>query len=178
LLSEAFVISDKTKRIAALKELVKKAPNTTAAAIAVIAEQLLASPAQSDPARVAPVTSTQDPLSSSHDASRDACSEPALPGVNWQGCYLRGARLNSVDLTGAYLTGADLKAAALWEADLRGASLTGTNLRGANLRGANLTNANLTKADLTGANLRGADLTGATWVDGRRCAEGSVGECK
>jgi len=52
---------------------------------------------------------------------------------------------------------------------------------------ANLQNANLLDADLSNANLRGANLSGAIlikarfdnaiWVDGRRCGEGSIGDC-
>ena len=59
-----------------------------------------------------------------------------------------------------------------------GCGLTGANLTGAYLYGAYLIEADLTGADLSGANLSGADLSLATWVDGRDCAQGSIGECK
>ncbi len=36
---------------------------------------------------------------------------------------------------------------------------------------------NLTRANLGGADLSGADLAWAIWIDGRQCAEGSIGEC-
>jgi uncharacterized protein YjbI with pentapeptide repeats len=82
------------------------------------------------------------------------------------------------DLNDADLTGADLKNARLKEAKLSNANLTGADLSGAGLRRAILNNANLTNANLTGALLADADLSGATWVDGRKCAQGSTGECK
>jgi uncharacterized protein YjbI with pentapeptide repeats len=37
---------------------------------------------------------------------------------------------------------------------------------------------NLTGANLDGANLAGAYLSGAIWVDGKKCHEGSKGECR
>ncbi|SMP62655.1 Pentapeptide repeat-containing protein [Desulfonatronum zhilinae] len=85
---------------------------------------------------------------------------------------------NGCDLSGALLYGEDLSGAGLV-----GAKLDAAQMQGANLSGANLTGANLHQADLTGANLSGAILTNTnliwtTWTDGRRCAEGSIGECK
>jgi uncharacterized protein YjbI with pentapeptide repeats len=82
------------------------------------------------------------------------------------------------DLSGALLYGEDLSGADLVGANLFGAQLPGANLSEANLTGANLHQANLGGADLSGANLTGANLAWATWTDGRRCAEGSIGECK
>jgi uncharacterized protein YjbI with pentapeptide repeats len=52
-------------------------------------------------------------------------------------------------------------------------NLSGTELSNANLRGADLEYANLEGADLTEAN-----MTYAYWTGGRKCAEGSIGECK
>ncbi len=91
---------------------------------------------------------------------------------------LKTKECKSCDLSGALLYGADLS-----EADLRGANLLAAQMQGANLSGANLTGANLHQADLTGANISGAILTNAnliwaTWSDGTRCAEESIGECK
>ena len=56
--------------------------------------------------------------------------------------------------------------------DLSGASLRETNLSGANLTMANLSGANLSKSYMSGAK-----LNGATWTDGSKCQEGSVGQC-
>jgi len=81
------------------------------------------------------------------------CNAPSALQVKWQGC----------DKAGYLLAGADL----------RGADLTG-----ANLSGANLSYASLEGARLDGANLQGTILSGATWTDGRKCAEGSVGSCR
>ena len=63
-------------------------------------------------------------------------------------------------------------------ADLRDAQLINVDLSGANLRYADLRQANLTGAHLQGADLTGARLDGAIWVDGRRCADGSEGQCR
>ena len=47
-----------------------------------------------------------------------------------------------------------------------------------NLVDAKLGGAELEGADITGAMFSSADLGGATWIDGRTCAAGSVGECR
>lgn len=85
---------------------------------------------------------------------------------------LIGARLEKANLKGIDLSGADLRGAELEEADLRGANLTNANLKNSDLEGANLKD-----AVITGANFHGAELEYAIWVDGRVCAEGSVGGC-
>ncbi len=59
-----------------------------------------------------------------------------------------------------------------------GCDLTYAKLAGANLAGADLESAELGGAYLSGANLSWAKLSMANWIDGRRCAKGSIGECK
>ncbi|MEI6153145.1 MAG: pentapeptide repeat-containing protein [Deltaproteobacteria bacterium] len=71
------------------------------------------------------------------------------------------------DLSGADLTGADLQTA----------NLSGANLSGTNLSNAWLIDANLSKAKITKAIFDGATLDGATWTDGKKCVDGSMGEC-
>jgi len=135
-------------------------------------------------------------------AERDCGAAPA-PAVNWSGCEMPGrmlrhadlsrANLSSVKLTGADLQAAQLRAADLSNANLGDVDLSGVNMRAANLKGALLNGANLSLSDLRdadfgqanfqGANLTGAKLNGvklgrAIWVDGRVCADGSVGECR
>jgi hypothetical protein len=130
------------------------------------------------------------------------CLAPAGPGVNWSYCRKGGLDLRGVDLSGsvlmstdfmaahlsgARLSGADLDYADMRRADLRRSDLTRASLVGAilqesRLEGASLAGANLTYADLRGSSLEGVSLEGvqlgrAVWVDGRVCAEGSVGEC-
>jgi len=81
-----------------------------------------------------------------------ACSDPAAKFVDWSYCNKSKANLTGADLFGSNLTGADLS-----DADFTGASLY--------------------EANLTGAYLDDAILNGAIWIDGRVCAEGSIGTC-
>lgn len=131
------------------------------------------------------------------------CAAAPAPAVDWSYCSLEGVRLPRADLrradlrstdlrgaelSGARLAGADLSYASLGTADLRGADLAHARLVGTGLGGADLRGADLARADLAYANLRGARLTGARlkgakldqaiWVNGRVCAEGSVGVCR
>ncbi len=85
-----------------------------------------------------------------------------------------------------------LSRAKLEEADMQGMDLRGRDFSHAELEGANFENADLSRAifkhaDLEEANFKGAKITGtifkgaklgfATWVDGRICAEDSLGSC-
>jgi hypothetical protein len=99
------------------------------------------------------------------------------PKCDLAGANLSGAKLNRADLSETNLRNADLS----W-ANLNGAGLVGTDLSNADLSNANLSwsdlrGANLTEATLTRANLTGAKLGGATWTDGRKCPESSMGGC-
>ncbi|MEW5892060.1 MAG: pentapeptide repeat-containing protein [Pseudomonadota bacterium] len=120
------------------------------------------------------------------------------PGVNWAGCDKTAANLRGAPLRHSRLDRSKLDEADLQQADLSFASLAGASLRAANLEAAVLRAADFTDADLTGANLGASDLSYATfsgarlegvrlegarldkaaWVDGRICAEGSVGACR
>jgi uncharacterized protein YjbI with pentapeptide repeats len=82
------------------------------------------------------------------------------------------------DLSAADLSRANLSGANLFDAKLLSADLSGANLSGADLGEANLTRADLSGADLSGADLGRAVLSGAYWVDGRKCARGSIGDCE
>ncbi len=126
------------------------------------------------------------------------CAMPASDGVNWSRCDKRGlrqaslrarnARMEKVRLDDAHLEGADLAYAILTGASLRNVQLRGSNLLGVELTGADFSGADLAGADLQYAVLKGANLGGtrldtarldkATWVDGRICAEGSLGLCR
>lgn len=130
------------------------------------------------------------------------CATPPAPAVNLSRCALDGLVATGLDLSGAVLNNASLaggrlERAVLERADLRfanlaaaqlgyaraaGAQLKGANLRAVDLAYADLRNADLSYADLTGAVLGGAVLDGARldhaiWVDGKRCAPGSLGAC-
>lgn len=80
--------------------------------------------------------------------------------------------------------GCDLSKANLANIDFYGANLQGANLQGANLSGAVFADANLNEANLTGAttnkdtSFSGAKLSNATWMDGKKCGNNSIGKCK
>ena len=106
-----------------------------------------------------------------------------LSSAGAQMAILTNANLNSANLSSAMLTGANLSSANLHGANLSNADLIGANLSSADLYSANLSNANFKRANLSGANINGANLCGAifdhaTWIDGDKCREGSIGMCK
>ncbi|MEN6585690.1 MAG: pentapeptide repeat-containing protein [Sulfuricella sp.] len=112
-----------------------------------------------------------------------SCSKAAASGVNWSGCDKQGVLLRGVDLAGGNLDYADLSHAVLSGSRLDRASLIGTKLSAADLSNVSMRNADLSNADLSAANLESVNLTGALldhaiWVDGRVCAEGSLGQCR
>jgi len=81
------------------------------------------------------------------------------------------------DLSKADISNANLKEANLKGANLNGANLNGTDLRSAFLNGANLSGVNLKAALIEKAYMNGANLSNATWTDGDKCLEGSIGTC-
>lgn len=138
----------------------------------------------------------------SRSAARPDCAAPPAVAVNWSNCNREGLRaagadfrraqvdnadLRGADLHGAVLDMANLAYTNLSSSDLRFASLLGARLVGAGLRNADLSHARFDNADLSFVDLRGANIDGALfrgarldkaiWVDGRVCADGSVGRC-
>lgn len=99
---------------------------------------------------------------SRRDYNRAICGDKNLSGAK-----LEEANLQNVDLSYANLRGAELDESNLQGADLRNADLQDADLESANLMG----------AKIEGANFKNAELEFATWVDGRVCAEGSIGGC-
>lgn len=99
-----------------------------------------------------------------------------------QGANLRRARLSASIVQESSLEGVDLREADLSATVLQAVNLHSASLQGVNLQQARLTDVDLREADLTGAHLEQAildnvRLDGAVWVDGRRCAVGSLGRC-
>lgn len=85
--------------------------------------------------------------------------------------------LAGVRLKGANLKGKDLSNTNFTKANLEEANLSSADLTNANFQDADLEETNLKGAKIQGANFKNAELEYATWVDGRICAEGSIGGC-
>ncbi len=90
---------------------------------------------------------------------------------------LRSAHLRHSDLRGVYFIGADLSGSWLNKSDLGYAMLNNSNLKEVDFTGADLKKADLEGAKIIGARFHHADLSGATWVNGKKCGEGSIGKC-
>lgn len=125
------------------------------------------------------------------------CNWGALQGAKARGMDLRegsflSANMDEGDFEGADFTFSGMQITSMKKANLKRANFTSAHmhamkLQGANLEGATLDNTNLSSANLEGANLKGASirnvlwmnarLSGATWIDGRVCAQGSIGVC-
>lgn len=80
---------------------------------------------------------------------------------------------SNADLRGSRISGSVFNGSNFQNADLQGAELSRSRFEYVDFRNASLRNATLRRVRLTGAN-----LSGAIWTDGRRCAEGSIGECR
>jgi Pentapeptide repeats (8 copies) len=115
---------------------------------------------------------------SGRDLANVDLGDADLSNANLAGADLRGADLYNANLAGADLSNARLADANLSRSNLSGANLSGADLDGAQLRAANLSGADLSGAELGRAELTYSDLKGATWIDGRTCAEDSVGQCR
>ena len=83
-----------------------------------------------------------------------------------------------VDFSNSYLRHTDFSGDQDKLTNLTGAKFINAKLNNADLRFVNFRNADFTGADLTGAQLHRSDFSGATWVDGKKCADGSIGVCK
>ncbi|SMF14148.1 pentapeptide repeat-containing protein [Pseudobacteriovorax antillogorgiicola] len=114
-----------------------------------------------------------------------------MPGLEYQlvgewGTYVGSTSSNN-------FLESDLSSMSLFEAAFNGITRTNLNFAFADLRQANFSNATLDNTSFKGANLqgvnfsdasfganisfKGANLTGATWIDGRTCLVGSIGQC-
>ena len=97
---------------------------------------------------------------------------------NCKKCDLSGAKLNNLDLSYADLSSANLSGADLSNSVFSSANLTKANLSGANLTSANFHGADLSGADVSKANLSKTYFDQATWINGKGCKIGSIGQCK
>lgn len=95
----------------------------------------------------------------------------------------RDKDLSNVNFEEADLSYANFLRANLTNVNFKSSDLSSTDLRNQNLSNKDFTNsnlydANLYKANITNANFAGANLGRAKWIDGRICADDSIGECK
>jgi Pentapeptide repeats (8 copies) len=119
----------------------------------------------------------------------DFCTKPKqqlaredLAGMSARNAQLHGADLTNTNLRGADFAYADLSATDFTLADGQRMRLVGASLRKAIFNHARLTGADLRFADLSGASLAGTELSAtrlgnAIWIDGRVCAQDSIGVC-
>lgn len=120
------------------------------------------------------------------------CIKCDLQVINLEGKTFKFSKLNNALLTaarlkesnfegsnfqGAILRGADFSKAHLGEANFKFSKLQDVNLSGSHLINANFERANLKGVNLEEAVLLGANFEGATWIDGEKCARGSIGRC-
>ena len=83
----------------------------------------------------------------------------------------------------ANLYESNLQGANFEKSNFTSANLTRVNFVGATLIEVNFQNSNLMESDFTSANIinanfEGANLNNATWTDGIKCKQGSIGTCK
>ena len=101
-----------------------------------------------------------------------ACEDVPTNEVDWTNC-------NFVDQTdfSANLQFANCNRSVFDNSNLAKVNFEGSNLYSASFKGANLFEANLTGANITNAVFEEANLSNVTWVDGKKCALGSIGTC-
>ena len=87
------------------------------------------------------------------------------------------SNFNSTILTSSNLQYANFSHTTFENANLAKANLEGANLFMSSFKGANLYEVNLIGAHITGAVFEEANLSGVIWIDGKKCAPGSVGTC-
>ncbi len=135
--------------------------------------------------------------------TRSMCDQAAAPYVNWENCIkpkislqnkdlshakLRNSQLSESNLMNTTLKGVDLSYANLHASNLSYSQLQYANLKGANLTGTDLSYADLSNSDLSYTDLRQANLGNskldnvrfdhAIWINGKKCEEPSIGQCK
>jgi hypothetical protein len=84
-----------------------------------------------------------------------------LVGVDVNGAFLQGIRLQHAHLLRSNFSAADLRDSDLSSSDFLYANLQSANFRNCDLHSTNFTSANLADADLVGANLSGSDFSAA-----------------
>jgi len=114
---------------------------------------------------------------------RAQVSGSQFDGADLRGASLSGAQLENASFNDARLDQADLSDTRLINCDFNNATLSGARLSHAQIVNADFMEADLSRADLSEANLINAELMdarleGATWMDGRRCRQGSMGACR
>lgn len=108
-------------------------------------------------------------------------------GKDFSGKEMESSNFKGMDLHGMKFNNSDLDDSNFEGANLTGADFTKAELGHCNFKNANLTKVIFTSADLEDSNLQGAKIDGAIfenaeledviWIDGKTCADNSVGKC-
>ena len=88
------------------------------------------------------------------------------------------SNFNNANLYASNLQGANCNNSTFDNANLAKVNFEGANLFGATFKGANLYEANLLGANVSSAIFDEANLSNAIWIDGKKCALGSIGSCQ
>lgn len=118
------------------------------------------------------------------------CRKANASGIKFTRANIKySALLEHINLSGADFSGARVRRTSFNSSDLRGAKFKNTlfvysvifalaNLQGADFTGAKFDPETDAKTMFEPASFYKADLSGATWVNGQKCKEGSIGVCK
>ena len=121
-----------------------------------------------------------------------ACDAPPANEVDWTNCnFIEQLDLSGVSLANAQMTGVNLALVNLEKSQINNANMSYGNFILGNFNNSNLFSSNMQysncnntifEVNFTGANIINAvfdeaNLSNAIWVDGKKCALGSVGKC-
>ena len=94
--------------------------------------------------------------------------------ANFMGATIRNSSFDNATLNTAQFQTTDSKLTSLINVGFTRAKLQGATFRNSNLRDTSLMIAHVS----TSTNFTNTELSGSTWIDGSRCADGSVGSCR
>jgi len=126
------------------------------------------------------------------DLERTDFSETDLTASSFAGANLTKGKFNKVKFGATNFQGTNFEEVRVAEADAPGSNFTGASFKRAlflnsnlaegrfvnlSLKGADFSDSNLNKSVFEAVDFGDVRLVGATWIDGQRCTNGSVGFC-